>query len=411
MKEPLQRIEAALEELRNGRMIIVRDDPGRENEGDLVCAAQHVTAEHITMMAVYGRGLICHAITRETAQRLGLDPMERENTDPHSTAFTVSVDAREGITTGISAEDRARTVQILADPSSSPGDLRRPGHLFPLVARDGGVLERRGHTEAAVDLARLAGLHPSGVICEIMNDDGTMACGAELEEFARRHNLLLVSVEDLIAYRDAVGDVSVTESSAAQLPTPEGVFSVTAFQTGDPASREVLLLEHPGEGISDDPPVVRLHSECLTGEAFHSLRCDCGPQLRDALRHIAAEGGALVYLRQEGRGIGLFEKIRAYTLQDQGMDTVEANEALGHPVDLRRFGVAAAILRHRGYATVRLMTNNPEKVAALERAGITVRARLPLHTGHTRENQHYIRTKEVRLGHYREEYAHEVSHH
>ncbi len=397
----ITRIEAALEALRQGRMIIVRDDPGRENEGDLVCAADYITPEVITTMATWGRGLICHAITPETARRLRLDEMVRENSDVHGTAFTVSVDALAGTTTGISAADRALTARVLADPGSTAADFRKPGHLFPLIARAGGVLERRGHTEAAVDLTRLAGLTPSGVICEIMNDDGTMLCGEELEGFADEREFPLVSVSDLITYRDVLGDIALSSSGTTRLPTEHGEFICTVFRSSDPTAPEAVLLEHPGVG--EATPLVRIHSECLTGEAFHSTRCDCGAQLEAAMAGIAEAGGALVYLRQEGRGIGLFEKIRAYALQDQGMDTVEANHALGHSTDLRRFGTATAILRDRGYRRVRLMTNNPDKLATVAAAGITVEERIPLHVGYSAENNTYRRTKEIRLGHFREE--------
>lgn len=400
----IQRIDRALEELRAGRIILVRDDEGRENEGDLLCAAQYATEENIAFMAVHGRGLICQPITVERARRLNLDPMAPVNTESHGTAFTVSVDAARGITTGISAADRAHTIAVTIAEETVPGDLRRPGHVFPLVAREGGVLARKGHTEAAVDLARLAGLYPGGVICEVLNDDGSMARGPELEALARRHGMLLISVEDLITYRDAVGDVSLEESTVARMPTSLGEFSVTAYRTGDPVTPEILLLEHeapPRDGGTrhGSVPIVRVHSECLTGEALHSLRCDCGAQLDEAMRAVATEGGAIIYLRQEGRGIGLFEKIRAYTLQDQGLDTVDANLALGHKVDLRRFGAAAAVLRRRGYREVRLLTNNPDKVAALEAGGVSVRERIPLLAGHSHQNREYRNTKAARLGH------------
>ncbi len=400
IERAVARIEAALSALRQGEMILLRDDPGRENEGDLICAAQFVTPEIISAMATWGRGLICQAITAETANRLGLDAMVQENTDSHGTAFTVTVDAREGTTTGISAEDRARTVQVLADETSVPQDLRRPGHLFPLVARAGGVLERRGHTEAAVDLTRLAGLIPSGVICEVMDDDGTMARGERLEQIAADRDVLLVSLEDLVIYRDVTGDITLRSSEATRLPTASGEFTVTVWHTDDPTAREIVLLEAPV--APGGTPVVRLHSECLTGEAFHSTRCDCGPQLDAALDHISRSGGALVYLRQEGRGIGIFEKIRAYALQDQGMDTVEANIALGHKNDLRRYGAAARILRDRGYHTIQLLTNNPEKLATFQAAGLVVEKRLGLHVGKDSQNTKYRRTKEIRLGHYTE---------
>lgn len=394
------RIEEAIATLQRGEMILLRDDPGRENEGDLICAAEFVTPEIITAMATWGRGLICQAITADAARRLGLDAMVQENTDSHGTAFTVTVDAREGTTTGISAADRARTVQVLADEDSLPQDLRRPGHLFPLVARAGGVLARRGHTEAAVDLTRLAGLTPSGVICEVMDDDGTMARGERLEQIAAERGILLVSLEDLVIYRDVTGDIDLRSSEATRLPTRSGEFIVTVWRTNDPAAQEIVLLEAPvAAGCT---PVVRLHSECLTGEAFHSTRCDCGPQLDAAMEQISQSGGALVYLRQEGRGIGIFEKIQAYALQDQGMDTVDANLALGHKNDLRRYGAAARILRERGYHTIQVLTNNPEKLATLQAAGLIVEKRRELHVGKDSENTKYRRTKEIRLGHLKE---------
>ncbi len=398
-REAISRIEAALEKLCSGETILVRDDEGRENEGDLLCAADFAGPETIAFMAVYGRGLICQPVTSELARRLALDPMAAVNSESHGTAFTVSVDADGGVSTGISAADRARTIAAVIDPETRPGDLRRPGHVFPRIAREGGVLARKGHTEAAVDLARLAGLTPSSVICEVLNDDGTMARGPELERLADRFDLLMVTVEDLVTYRDTIGDISLEVSSSARMPTAFGEFRARAFRTGDPGTPEVLLLEHPDSSGDSCIPIVRVHSECLTGEAFHSHRCDCGSQLDEALRLAAKEGGAVVYLRQEGRGIGLFEKIRTYTLQDEGMDTVEANLALGHPADLRRFGAAAAVLRHAGYTRVRLLTDNPDKIWALEAGGISVAERLPLHVGHTYQNQVYLATKFGRMGH------------
>lgn len=402
----VERIERALKVMRAGGVILVRDDEGRENEGDLLCAAEFATPEVIAFMAVHGRGLVCQPVTAERARVLSLDPMAAVNTESHGTAFTVSVDAIENVTTGISAADRARTIAAVIDPATQPGDLRRPGHVFPLVAREGGVLTRKGHTEAAVDLARLAGLNPSGVICEVLNDDGTMARGPELEALAERFDLLLVSVEDLVVYRDTLGDLSLEVSTPARLPTELGDFTATAYRTSDPVTPEVLLLESPGtdgsggNATTDNPaPIVRVHSECLTGEAFHSRRCDCGPQLDEALRRAATEGGAVVYLRQEGRGIGLFEKIKAYTLQDQGLNTIEANLALGHQADLRRFGAAAAVLRRAGYHRVRLLTNNPEKVDALQAGGVSVTEQIPLHVGETEHNQAYISTKIQQMGH------------
>lgn len=424
----IENVTAALKRLAQGKLILVRDDEGRENEGDLVGAASLASSQMINFMVTYGRGLVCQPITEAAATRLELPPQSAVNSESLGTAFTVSVDAVEGTTTGISTADRAATATVLARPTSSARDLRRPGHVFPIVARPGGVFERPGHTETAVDLARLAGLEPSGLICEVLAEDGSAARGPELECLAREWDLPLITVQDVIAYRDAVGDIPLTASESADLPTDHGSFRITVFHTGDPGTQEAALLEtprplhvppesrasaenDPGEnepGENDlgenDPaeiaPVVRVHSECLTGESFHSSRCDCGAQLATAMEQIAREGGALVYLRQEGRGIGLFDKIRAYALQDQGMDTMEANLALGHAADQRRFGSAAAILRDRGYTRVRLMTNNPDKVAALEHAGITVTERIPLHVGQSEHNMGYLTTKFERMGHF-----------
>ncbi len=393
----VERVDRALSELAAGRLILVRDDESRENEGDLVCAADAATEENIAFMAVHGRGLVCQAITSATAERLGLEPMARENTESHGTAFTVSVDAVHGTTTGISAQDRAKTIGTVVDPASSRSDLRRPGHVFPIVARDGGVLARPGHTEAAVDLARLVGFRPIGVICEVLNDDGTMARGPELEAMADRFGLELLTIEDLIRYRDSIGDVGLRPGPEAALPTEYGEFTVTMYRSDDPAATEAMLLA--SARVPEGDPLVRVHSECLTGESLGSARCDCGPQLATALSRIAKEGGYLVYLRQEGRGIGLYEKIRAYTLQDRGMDTIEANLALGHQADGRRFGVAAAILRDTGVKRIRLLTNNPEKASAFQYAGIEVTRREPIIVGQNTHNESYLSTKLHRMGH------------
>jgi len=412
-----ERVEAAIRCLADGGIILIQDDDGRENEGDLVGAASRATPEMINFMVTHGRGLVCQPITGEIAERLDLPPQALRNTESHATAFTVSVDAATGITTGISAGDRAVTVRVIADGTSRPEDLRRPGHVFPLVAKKGGVFERRGHTEASLDVVRLAGLPPSALICEVLSEDGTMARGEELAERAVAWGIPLISVEDVIAYRREIGDYEISDSGIARLPTAFGEFTVTAFATNDPEAREALLIESPGPmsdraagsssaasspaagRVADRVPLVRVHSECLTGEALHSARCDCGPQLDTAMKQIADEGGAVVYLRQEGRGIGLFEKIRAYTLQDDGLDTVEANVALGHAPDHRSYGVAAAVLRRRGYDRIRLMTNNPEKVDALRRSGIVVEERVPIHAGRTQWNVHYMNTKFSRMGH------------
>jgi len=396
-RDRIQRVRAAVERLAQGKLILVRDDEGRENEGDLVGAASMASSEMINFMVTFGRGLVCQPITEAAATRLELPPQSAVNSESLGTAFTVSVDAVEGTTTGISTADRATTAAVVADPASSARALRRPGHVFPIVARAGGVFERPGHTETAVDLARLAGLEPSGLICEVLAEDGSPARGPELERLAAEWDMPLITVHDVIAYRDAIGDIPLTASDTADLPTDHGMFRITVFHTGDPGTPEGAILESPLSAGTE--PVVRVHSECLTGESLHSSRCDCGAQLEAAMERIAREGGALVYLRQEGRGIGLFEKIRAYALQDGGMDTLEANLALGHAGDLRRFGSAAAILRNRGYGSVRLMTNNPDKVSALEHAGITVTERIPLHVGHSEHNVGYLATKFERMGH------------
>lgn len=403
-----ERVEAALAQLAAGGVVVVVDDFGRENEGDLIAVSELTTEETVNFMVTHARGMVCQPITAERARELELPLMVSRVTDPHRTAFTVTVDHRDS-TTGISAGERARTIRSLTEAETKPEDLRRPGHIFPLIAKEGGVFERRGHTEAAVDMARLAGCSPSGIVCEIMNEDGSMARLAELELFATEHGLPLLSVEDLVRYRDAIGDVPVERLSESRLPTEFGEFRVSVYHSGDPAAEDLILLESDGEvgaegepgadGESAGTPLLRLHSECLTGEAFGSRRCDCGPQLATSLERIGREGGALVYLRQEGRGIGLAEKIRAYALQDGGMDTVEANLALGHQADGRRFGAAAAVLRSRGYREVRLLTNNPEKEASLRRAGIRVVERETLSVGITPENRSYLQTKISKFGH------------
>mgnify|MGYP006272885383 CR=1 FL=1 len=406
LQRSVNRVREAIDQIRAGGIILVRDDEGRENEGDMTASAELITAATVNFMVTHARGMVCQPITAEAARRLELPPQAPINTESHGTAFTVTVDAAEGITTGISAADRARTIRLVADPQTEPKALRRPGHMFPLVAKDGGVFERRGHTEATVDLMRLAGLTPSGVICEVLTEDGTMARGPELEALSRSRELPLISVDDLIAYRDAVGDFTVEPSPKAALPTELGPFTIQVYRTGEPGGRELTLLEspgrrksRPGESNGDNVPLIRLHSECLTGDAFHSERCDCGSQLNAAMERIAEEGGAVVYLRQEGRGIGLFEKVRAYELQDNGLDTLEANLTLGHGGDERRYGAAAAVLKAAGYRRVRLLTNNPEKVAAIETAGIEVTDRIPLHVGATEANSFYLSTKFERMGH------------
>ncbi|MEB3221973.1 MAG: bifunctional 3,4-dihydroxy-2-butanone-4-phosphate synthase/GTP cyclohydrolase II [Candidatus Sericytochromatia bacterium] len=389
-------IEEVLEALREGRMVLVVDDEDRENEGDLIAASSTTTPETINFMATHGRGLICVAIPPETAIRLSLQQMSATNTDRQGTAFTVSVDATEGTTTGISAFDRARTVAVMVDPASRPGDLRRPGHIFPVVARGGGVLERAGHTEAAVDLARLAGLAPSGVICEVMNADGTMARLPQLAEMAREHGLPLTSIARLIQHRLRT-ERFVERRAVAQLPSNWGEFQIYGYVNGLDGSEHVaLVLGDPTEAGT----LVRMHSECLTGDALGSRRCDCGEQRDAALAAIRDEGrGVFVYLKQEGRGIGLINKLHAYALQDEGLDTVEANQRLGFPADLRQYGVGAQILVDLGITSMRLLTNNPRKVVGLEGYGLTVSDRVPVRVQANPHNQHYLGTKRAKLGH------------
>jgi len=393
------RVEDAIEDIRLGKMVIVADDENRENEGDLVCAASEITPETINFMARYGRGLICVAMTGERADELGLPLMTDNNTDPNKTAFTVSVDAdvRFGVTTGISAFDRSKTIQVMLDPDTRPSDLRRPGHIFPLRARPGGVLRRVGQTEAAVDLARLAGLPAAGVICEILKDDGTMARRPELEIVAEEHDLKFITVADLVSYRLA-RERLVKRIAEAELPTEFGNFRLIGYTNLVDEQDHVALVMGNPTGKSD--VLVRVHSECLTGDVFGSRRCDCGGQLQAAMRQIQEEGlGAIVYLRQEGRGIGLANKIRAYDLQDQGSDTVEANEALGFKADLREYGLGAQILLDLGLTTVRLLTNNPRKIVGLEGYGIEITGRESLHVEPCDFNREYLATKRTKLGH------------
>ncbi len=397
-------IADALAAIRNGDAIVVVDDENRENEGDLICAAQFATPEQINFMATEARGLICLAMEGERLDQLDLPLMVDRNTDSNQTAFTVSVDAgpENGVSTGISAEDRARTIQVAIHPHTRPADLRRPGHIFPLRARQGGVLKRAGHTEAAVDLARLAGLYPAGVICEIQNADGSMARLPQLAQYARRHGLRLISIADLIRYRLDT-ERFVRRQAEAALPSAFGSFRAIGYRNELDGSEHVAIVKgHPERG--DGPVLVRVHSECLTGDAFGSLRCDCRPQLEAALRMIEAAGeGVVVYLRQEGRGIGLINKLRAYSLQDGGLDTVEANEHLGFPADLRNYGVGAQILSDLGVLRLRLITNNPRKIAGLGGYGLQVVDRVPLVMDAGRHNAAYLQTKRVKLGHLMEE--------
>jgi 3,4-dihydroxy 2-butanone 4-phosphate synthase/GTP cyclohydrolase II len=393
------RVEDALQDIRDGRMVIVADDEDRENEGDLVCAASAITPEIINFMAVHGRGLICVALTQERADELDLRPMSEFNTEAQGTAFTVSVDAaaKFGVTTGISAADRAKTIQVCIDPESKPSDLRRPGHVFPLRARPGGVLRRVGQTEASVDLARLAGLPPAGVICEILNDDGSMARRPELEVFAQKHGLRFITVADIVAHR-LQRERLVRREAEAVIPTPHGDWKIIAYRNELDQFEHVAMIK--GEVAGEHDVLVRMHSECLTGDVFHSLRCDCGEQLEAAMRAIDREGrGAIVYLRQEGRGIGLVHKLRAYALQDEGMDTVQANEALGFRPDLRDYGIGAQILLDLGLSSIRILTNNPKKIVGMDGYGLSVTGQVSLRVEPNPHNEAYLATKRDKLGH------------
>ena len=390
-------IADAIEDIRAGKMVVVLDDENRENEGDLVMAAERATPEAINFMATHARGLICVPMRRERLEELMIPSMVPDNTDHLKTAFTVSVDAKKGVTTGISAADRARTIAALLDPYSRPEALSRPGHIFPLRAREGGVLRRAGHTEASVDLAVLAGLYPAGVICEIMSQDGTMARAPELHRFAARHGLRILTIKDLIAYRQA-RETLVEQVADCPLPTAMGEFRMRAFRSRIDDKHHLALTM--GEIDADTPVLVRVHSQCLTGDVFGSLRCDCGSQLVRAMDRIAAAGsGVLVYLRQEGRGIGIVNKLRAYALQDQGLDTVDANLELGFAPDLRDYGIGAQILRACGVRQMTLLTNNPRKLVGLDGFGLTVVGRESLSGEVHPENADYLRTKQHRLGH------------
>jgi 3,4-dihydroxy 2-butanone 4-phosphate synthase / GTP cyclohydrolase II len=392
---PFATIEAAVDDIRNGKMVVVVDDPERENEGDLVVAAQFATADAVNFMATHARGLICLCLTGERCEQLGLPQMTQRNEAPLGTAFTNSVEAREGVTTGISAADRAHTIEVAIDPASTPHDLVQPGHVFPLRARDGGVLVRAGQTEAAVDLARLAGLVPAGVVCEIMNEDGTMARVPDLVPYCERHGLRMITVADLIEYRRRTEKL-VERVVSVELPTDFGAFKAIAFrETLTGRDHLALVMGEVGDDV-----LVRVHSECLTGDVFHSLRCDCGEQLEAALAAIAAEGsGVLLYMAQEGRGIGLLNKLRAYELQEQGLDTVEANLALGFAADEREWGIGNQILADLGITTMRLLTNNPKKVSGVEAYGLKVTEQVPIEMPPHPENARYLAAKRDKLGH------------
>ncbi|NJD38703.1 MAG: bifunctional 3,4-dihydroxy-2-butanone-4-phosphate synthase/GTP cyclohydrolase II [Geobacter sp.] len=391
-------IEEALEDIRQGRMVILVDDEDRENEGDLTMAAEKVTPEAINFMAKYGRGLICLTLTAEKCDLLGLKPMVRDNTSPFETAFTVSIEARRGVTTGISAADRSHTIQTAVAADASALDLVSPGHIFPLRAKPGGVLVRTGQTEGSVDLARLAGLAPAGVICEIMNDDGSMSRMPELQEFARIHGLKICTVADLVAYR-LKHEQLVRPVADAKLPSRfGGDWRVVAFENDVDKLDHIALVK--GELNGDQPVLVRVHSECLTGDVMGSLRCDCGEQLHKAMEAIDREGrGVILYMRQEGRGIGLINKLKAYELQDQGMDTVEANQQLGFKADMRDYGVGAQILLALGVRKISIMTNNPRKLVGLQGYGITVVDRVPIEASPTCSNRRYLEAKRDKLGH------------
>ena len=389
-------IEEIIAEVRAGRMVIFTDDEDRENEGDLLMAAEAVTAEDVNFMALYGRGLVCVPVSRQRALDLNLHEMARPE-DRFRTAFTVSVDGKRGVTTGISAADRARTIHLIADPKTTPDDLVAPGHIFPIIARDGGVLVRAGHTETAVDLARLAGRAPVGVICEIMNPDGTMARLPNLEEFAEKHHLKIGCIADLIRHRRATESL-VEKVSTVKLPTDFGEFDLHCFTAKTDGCPHLAMVF--GEVSGREDVLVRVHSECLTGDVFHSQRCDCGRQLEGALRMIAKEGsGILVYMRQEGRGIGLVNKLHAYALQERGLDTVEANEKLGFPADLREYGLGAQILLSLGVKSIRLITNNPKKLIGLEGYGLRITGRVPMIIPPGEGNKRYLKTKKDRMGH------------
>jgi 3,4-dihydroxy 2-butanone 4-phosphate synthase / GTP cyclohydrolase II len=394
---PFATIEEAIEEIRQGKFVVVVDAADRENEGDLTIAAQFATPEAINFMATHGRGLICLCLTDERCDELALRQMTENNETPYGTAFTISIEAREGITTGISAHDRSRTIQVAVDQTKGADDLVQPGHVFPLRARPGGVLQRDGQTEAAVDLARLAGLIPAGVVCEVMNEDGTMARVPDLVRYCERHGLKMITVADLIEYRRRTEKL-VERTTAVRLPTAYGEFTAVAFREELTGKHHVALVRGDVDGAEN--VLVRVHSECLTGDVFHSLRCDCGEQLEQALMRIAAEErGVLLYMAQEGRGIGLLNKLRAYELQENGLDTVEANLELGFPADAREYGIGNQILADLGLTTIRILTNNPKKISGLEGFGLTIVEQVPIEVSPNAENRGYLETKRAKLEH------------
>ena len=397
MKSPFDPIESGLASLHKGAMVIVVDDADRENEGDLVMAAEFATPVAINFMARFGRGLICVPTTSDRLKQLGIERMVVQNRDTFKTDFQITVDAARGVSTGISAGDRAATIRVMTNPTAVPEDLVQPGHVFPLRAKPGGVLQRAGHTEAAVDLARLAGCRPIGVICEIMNDDGTMARLPELLKFARKYKLKIISIEDLIKYRRE-RDRLVEQVEVIQMPTEDGLFQLHLYQSKLDGQHHLALVM--GEPAGQKSVLVRVHSECLTGDVFGSCRCDCGPQLRQAMRQVAQEGcGVILYMRQEGRGIGLPAKIKAYKLQEKGFDTVEANLKLGFPMDLREYGLGAQILVDLGLRHIRLLTNNPKKIIGLEGYGLDIIEQVPIRVKPNPHNAKYLETKKRKLGH------------
>ncbi len=390
-------IQSVLKDIQSGRMVVVVDDEDRENEGDLVLAAEKVTPEAVNFMAKHARGLICVPTTGDRLKQLGVEQMVVQNRDTFKTDFQVSVDAARGVTTGISAADRARTIRIMVDPTATPADLVQPGHIFPLRSKPGGVLRRAGHTEAAVDLASLAGLRPAGVICEIMNDDGTMARLPELLRFAKRHRLKICTIEDLIEFR-RTSERLVEKVEAIRMPTDYGEFTLHLYESKVDGTQHLALVK--GEVAGKKGVLVRVHSECLTGDVFGSRRCDCGPQLHAAMQRIEEEGrGVILYMRQEGRGIGLGPKIKAYKLQEQGLDTVDANLKLGFPMDLRDYGFGAQMLCDLGLKKIRLLTNNPKKVVGLQGHGLEIVEQLPIRVKPNPENERYLKTKRERMGH------------